>query len=389
MSFYNKKLNTLLHNKVKVSVSVDDYLAAYEITMSLLCKAENISLSFEDKLTKRLFSKTHSLVSLKEMWNPYPSLENRIENAMQKDVPSTNHAPVSAWELIPTELKNKVSAPAVNQDDNQGSTQLVHYRIWLSTDMEKWYIPMALQPYFDRDIVDFDVDSVTKQETSSPVNDENSTLINKYLAAQRDLDALYDIKHGKIPTSAFFYYDGKAFRPKDAPITAHEQYLDELRKQTKAVDMQMYQYLWTVAKDKDALVNNYKYMLYGRTMLHDYLYSLKRKREKFIEELKELKEPDAQDIADLNSFVRDYENVLQKALGHVNYDLACVVLKDDVADAIRQWTATNHTSSVRINEKEVEMMLTVSYILIDIHERLYAMGKTNVYHAFLSSWQRA
>lgn len=234
-----------LNSKEKV---VADYWCGYETVKELIAKDYSYTFDYKTRFAAPVIESKHpSRISVDNVWNSHPSLRKRIENA-QKSQTHSSSTHEAAWTLIPSELKAKISAYRLCQFSQNGTKQEVisdeDFKTWVKNEIDTYFMPLNLKPFFDRDIPCFKYPS--DEEIASPMDDpftdENASLLDEYEVGLQDWNLLNAITNKQVDTKTFAYC-GKEYNRRNAPIEQHRSYMSQLYDKVQRIDQNVCMYI--------------------------------------------------------------------------------------------------------------------------------------------------
>jgi Zn-dependent protease with chaperone function len=392
-AFYHGRLRSLADDKKRIA----DYLATYEASTDMMFSINKIELTFD---RPALFNEPpdYTRVSIGDVWQTHPSTPDRIAHARGQEGTPPRTAPQNAWVLIPDDIRRQVStcaARAYYEADWDELTELSPeaYRQWLPLDSKLTYIPIAVQPYFDRQLLAFDLAAVDLQPVPSPVTEEHTIVLKQFIGALNDQHTLLAIQAKEI-VAPTYYYNGKPFKRKETPETRHRQYLDGLREEARAIDIQMYRYLMNHAADPEALRANYVRTFYALATYANGLSSLPELRAEVLGMYERYNEFTDKQFRHVTGLINDCETTLLQVVRRMKTEYLAPVAPADVLKGIADWAAEPHPAAVgtikkgrykgqpQVNADAVNRMFELIDVVDRVHSLLLYRNSTRIYHVF-------
>ncbi|MDR0961603.1 MAG: M48 family metalloprotease [Mediterranea sp.] len=386
--FYNDRLRSLLDSNKRIG----DYLTAYELSTDLYLEIDKVNLTF-DQPTLAKQEEDYKRVSIGNVWQSHPSLEDRIAHAREQQGTPIRPTAALSWSLITPEIRERISVEAAKayydkQWESLIEMSIADYREWMPKDAKGMYVPSHFRPYLGRNIVRFDISRVPLTETQAPINEANTVLLQKYMAALDDEQMLWDIKNKEL-VAPEYYYDKKSFKRKKAPIEQHEQYLKKLTNEVMEIDIAMYQYLMTHVENPEALKGFYQLMFNAANTIDEEIAALHNKKADLIYEFDREVNRTKKQFRALIEQTMDCESSVMQQLKKLDFELAKKVVHPDVIEYIQTWMNGEHPVSINTKKRKQEIsgdgvntVFKMINALSDIYAGFIYYGREQVYLAF-------
>lgn len=369
--FYNR----VLSNFADQNQTVSDYWKGYEITRPNMDILDMKLTTFDTVESTPELESVRSRVSIEEIWESHPSIENRIKHAYTLSISKSNSNPKSpAWDLVSNELKAKVSQNLLSQlkeSRNSISTlDWTDYSELLVKKVELSFFPKEVEIFFDRDII-------TDSESSSsgnPLTDENRTVVMEFEQALRDKQLLSLLNNRKIPVKHFIY-NGTDYSVENIPISEHDEYVGRLKVKVAEIDTSIRKYAEEKAKDRYLVSAAYDAIAYAQSICASIKNDFLPVREDMIKELNEAKIAGEGDFEVLRGWLDSYETALKDLLKELKYrQMAPFMTKDEHEHMIGFLDAS--PSFLRgINSDAINHMFAVTDWILRVHNNLAHAAK--------------
>lgn len=244
-----------IQHLVSQGKTIQDYWMGYDVVKDIIGTEYAYTFNEHSVLNTPVYIGKHvSRVLIDNVWDSHPSLSKRIENASKSTV-HTQRDETAAWSLIPDDLKNKIGTYRLSQYAETYKGKLedlssADFRTWIENEVETYFIPLSLKPFFDRNIILFE--NADSDITECPLSDSNAEVLSEYETALHDWELLNAIQDKQIETDTFTYC-GKVCTRKSVPIAVHKAYLMELHDKAKQIDHDVYLFLRQHCEEPDRI----------------------------------------------------------------------------------------------------------------------------------------
>lgn len=298
---------------------VADYWNGYEKVKELIAKDYSYTFDYMTRFAAPIIESKHpSRISADNVWSSHPSLRKRIENAQKSQTHSSSAFQV-AWALIPSELKEKISTYRLNQFSQNGTKQDVisdeDFKAWVKNEIDTYFIPLNLKPFFGRDIPCFKYpsDEEIASHVDNPLTDENASLLDEYEVGLQDWNLLNAIVSKQVETKSFIYC-GKEHKRKNAPIEQHRSYMAQLFEKVQRIDRNVCIYI-AQRSDKPERIRYSYFCIFQSSYILPILNRFAARRNEIIGKWNSYGGHDDNDFSSLCSNVNEMTQAFQKLIG--------------------------------------------------------------------------
>jgi len=356
--YYLRALNDLSEE----GKTVDDVFEAEPDVIGAMPAADRATTTFGTPLTGRSpLIKVKSRVEIIDSWGTHPSIEERIANARRQDVKKTNAHPTSAWSLVSASARTSVSEQMLAQIKGEGEKQTLE-----GEELKKWsenyfatrYMPAAFRPYFQRDIVPFDIQQdYAEMPQSSPFNSRNTAIIDEYLAAMQDWRTLVGVARGEREVEQLSY-QGRVTSVDEALLEEHQKYYEALVNKVAYIDKWVYSYVMRLSTEeqKKRLGNAYAVLFHCQHINSDVLPELMSARDNIYRLLSQA--VSSSDMESLQSEYASYVICMGKVARQLSYGVIASEVGDDNAKQMLE-SASNASTTLRDSDQANFMILTL------------------------------
>lgn len=369
--FYNR----VLSNFADQNQTVSDYWKGYEMTRPNMDVMDMKLTSFDSVESTPELESVRSRVSIEEIWESHPSIENRIKHAHALSLSKSNSNPkIPAWDLVSDELKFRVSQNLLSQlKESRNSISTIdwtNYSEILVKKIELSFFPKEVEIFFDRDIMS-DSESLPSE---NPLTDENRTVVMEYEQALRDKHLLSLLNSGKIPVKHFIY-NGADYSVDNVPISEHDQYVDELRVKVAEIDTSIKKYAESKAKDISLVTAAYDAIAYAQSICATIKTDFLPVREDMIKELNEAKIAGEEDFDILRGWLDSYETALKDLLKNLKYRQIVPFMTKEEHEHMIEFLDASRSFITGINSDAINHMFAVTDWILRVHNNLAHTAK--------------
>ncbi|MDE6553712.1 MAG: DUF2167 domain-containing protein [Muribaculaceae bacterium] len=238
------------------------YWEGWKMYVSLCSKYDGVELKAEVMAEGPLTTEQPSLVKLKDVWTSHPSLRKRIDNIKGITNKSQTNSAEPAYDLVSDEVYNNLSKLYFELTDMPLDTPRddARYKLLLEKEMGERMFPTALRPYFDRNIMAFDIQELAKDsqknEIENPLTESNRAKMEEFTRMVSDYQTLMAFKEGSIGEKEI-QYDGKVYNRKNVPAEKLLGYLRATEDGIKTIDTDIARLALSKATDREDIVKAY------------------------------------------------------------------------------------------------------------------------------------
>ena len=387
----NMQYEEFLHTCLTTGKYIDNYWNGYSITEKCMSKYDGISLQVHEMLSESIGTQEAypSNLDIKNAWASHPALKDRVEYAKQLNCVKNKIDSRPSWSLIPTPIKMKMSAHRLenikNEINNNDGIEIVSeddFKRWIMSEIETHFIPLELKPFFDRNIIPFNLEDELISNEGSPLNQENAAILQEYKMAINDWNSLQGIANGSIEVEEF-RYNKQLYSKKELPLEEHKAYLQELHDKAVLVDKKIYSYVYKQSAEPEKIALLYSSIFYVHSC-NNMFELMMNSRNNLVDELNRPVRREEDDITDLILQIQDTERVITKCLSAINYKLLSLVVKSETIEQMIQYAADTHNPSGRIDIDLVNEMIGVCDMVIDMHQVLSRTAYSMLIDEFVS-----
>ena len=369
--FYNR----VLSNFADQNQTVSDYWKGYEMTLPNMDVMDMKLTSFDTVESTPELESVRSRVSIEEIWESHPSIENRIKHAHSLSFANSNSNPkIPAWDLVSDELKFKVSQNLLSQlkesRDSISTIEWTNYSEILVKKIELSFFPKEVEIFFDRDIIT-DSESLSSEK---PLTDENRTLVMEFEQAMRDKHLLSLLNSGKIPVKHFIY-NGTDYSVDNVPLSEHDQYVDELKVKVAEIDTSIRKYAESKAKDISLVSAAYDAIAYAQSICASIKTDFLPVKEDMVKELNEAKIAGEEDFDILRSWLDSYETALKDLLKNLKYRQIVPFITKEEHEHMIGFLDASRSFITGINSDAINHMFAVTDWILRVHNNLAHTAK--------------
>ena len=364
---------------------VRNYFVGLNEVEASLPSTEHFDLSYDKPLLKPVATpdkKSH--LSMEDVWDSHPSIEDRLENAAQFP-PKKSASVCAAWELIPDEIKNRVSDQSIsairtNVDNKLDPIGDEDFFNWAKGISDYNFMPSQLKPFLNRRIVSFDYRKTDgKDNVENPFTQANADFINHYESLLVDYRQMCGIANGQIEAQNI-HFEGKVYTPDNLPIETLKKQLEMELHTVEEIDQNVYLYMLSKC-DEEQIANlkfNYHCMFYSYWMLDDKLTDLETFRDSLYAELTNAVRRDEDDFAELCVEVHKYEDNLQKIVKNSDPQCMALIIDDKLLSYFIDFGKKTLYVPNSLNSEYLNSIFNLTQAIIDIHHRLLNTSRKNI-----------
>ena len=364
---------------------VGNYFVGLNEVEASMPSTEHIELSYDKPLLKPVVtSDKTSHLSMENVWDSHPSIEDRLENAAQ--FPSKKTASVcAAWDMIPNTIKSRVSdqtisAIRMNVENKLNPINDEEFMKWAKTISDYNFMPSQLKPFFDRRIVNFDYRKTDeKDKVDNPFTQTNADFLNHFESSLADYRQMCGIANGQIEAQNI-HFEGKVYEPDNLPIEPLKKQLDKEITAVKEIDQNVYLYMQSKCDEKQSanLKFNYHCMFYSYWMLDEKLQDLETYRDSLYEELTKAVRRNEDDFAGLCMEVHKYEDNLQKIVKSSDPQCMSLILDDDQLGYFNDFVNKQLYMPNSLDNDYLNSIFNMTQAMINIHHSLLSASRKNI-----------
>jgi len=364
---------------------VGNYFAGLNAVEASIPSTEHFDLSYDKPLLKPVAtSDKKSHLSMEDVWDSHPSIEDRLENAAQFP-PKKSASACAAWSMIPDEIKNRVSDQIIsvirmNVGEKLNPIGYDEFMDWAKAISDYNFIPSQLKPFFDRRIVGFDYQKTEgKDNVENPFTQANADFINHYESLLEDYQQMCGIANGQIEAQNI-HFEGKVYTPDNLPIETLKKQLETEHNAVEEIDQNVYLYMLSKCNEEQItnLKFNYHCMFYSYWMLDDKLTDLETSRDSLYEELTQTVRRDEDDFALLCIEVHNYEDNLQKIVKSSDPQCMSLILDDKQLRYFNDFVNKPLNVPSSLNSNYLNSIFNLTHAIIDIHHSLLDTSRKNI-----------
>lgn len=367
----------LLFNLFSENKSIKDYWEGYIIADKCLKNVDRIDFNHNTSLQEPACeANTHpSNVEMTNIWSSHPSLKDRLRNAKSTGSDKERSELTPAWSIIPENIRLKISAHRINilsqsTDENKVLIDMEEFHKWTTTQIEMYFIPTDLKPFFDRVIISFEEPKEFDQsKTTTPFTEENGQLLMEYETAVNDWNLLNAIVTKEIEAKEIRYKQ-QLFSRKRIPIEAHRSYLQQLAEKAALVDEQVYHFLSLNTENRDEIRYAYTSIFYVQKMQASYEKVLIG-NSNLIDELNKPVRREKEEFTELILHIRDCEQNLRRFISAFDFELLSVSVAESAIEFLQEYARIeHHYSSSKVDLDIVNEMFEVANVIGEVHNHL-------------------
>lgn len=387
LSYKDATYRNLLNDMVGNNQIVEDYFVGRAVSDELNDFKGHPVLSYDRMLDSLVRSAgAPSKVKVDNMWSSHPSTEDRLANADRSPASDLRTSPAPAWSLISDAVRDKVSSnlirlykeayPEIETLAEDGVRAYIQN--YLANCM-----PEKMRPFFDRDILLFDIEEATDALSANPemdinpFTDENLATLEEYRTAIRDYETLRAVMSGQIEAKEIMY-QGESYSKHALPLKRHEEYLNELVERVRAIDRTMCMYVMRVVPPSTigAILDMYVAIFYANDFNRK-CSEIMVAKENLIAELNLPIRRNEEEynllVGEVNSFDRRLNKLIEE---NCSGKYMSVVLDEEHIKQINDYLAEGqHGMAGSIDVEELKRVFSMADYLADIHSRIEGVAK--------------
>lgn len=387
----------LAHFALEEKKTVTDFWQGYESIERELEENDDTILTPAALLVQnnRFLFADRSRVSVKNLWASHPDTSDRIAQAVRLEVPSKKPSFAPSWSLIPAASRAQVGALELHGllarlDVKAAAVDSAQFRRWVDQEMERYFIPLLLRPFFDRDILSFPVEEIPAAaiHAPSPFQEKNAEQLLELEAARSDLALLEAIAAGDTEV-AEFRYQGKLYRNAREPLAVQRAYVGALMEVGRVGDQSVFSWLLTHAAPNTDVKALYQTLFYAEDY-EQLLPELLGARDALVEAL-----PDDEAAVDdrgqekLDALFASCAECLLQALGRISAASLDLIVKPEYVAHLQAVKASLEGGVGSCNEGALQVLLPVIDNLEHIHEQLRCTARNEIVDAAKKALQAA
>lgn len=377
---YNEFLRLLIDEEGK---SINDYMKGATIASQCLEQHYRHGADYTHLM------KTHSLprlaksrIQFKDPWASHPEIDERIAqiNAYPSISIDTGNLK-KAWELVPEEVVRQVSEKYTSQiyasvPQDLPKMKEEEFKSWIENKINLFYMAKPLEPYFERQLNQFDI-TTFEHTTESPFTKANEQLLAEQEQAIEDNCLLMDFELNKLDIDRI-YYNGKGYRREDKQLyTEHENYLQSLERQATAIDRKIFAYLMSKASttEQEQLQTAYKH-LFEATKIHNRHTCNQWTTYKIYVTnwLHQFPDPDLDRTKELAAIVQEYEANLRYSIDETDTGL----FPPETAQQLKDYAKTEHNPQFSLQPEAINEMFYMTDVLRKAARNLYYSSRKQI-----------
>lgn len=363
--FYVRMLQALVLERKMVADYFEGKDATSGIVHSWSRTMPKLAFDMELKEPVRLHT-VHSRVSVENVWESHPSLEDRIANARAVNAASVS-GPLPSGSLIPENIAGKVSAVMVSMIRNSAEEELAcipvgEFEEWARMKVDETFIDERLRVFFGGAVFEFDLDSARGDALESPFTEENAMKMARFAAALNDWRILEQVMNKEIKAREI-QIDGKVYKRRDIPFEEFKTELDSLRTEVREIHSRIYAYVRGNCDGSlaETLDSGFLMMFRYNRIVQESLPSLLSHRDALVEELNRPVRRNEEEYGQLCAEVREYELHVREMISGLD--------ADECVKEIKEYMDEIHNPAGRIDVNAVNSMLLATES-ISTHARL-------------------
>lgn len=368
--------NLFVENK-----EINDYWQGYNSIEPYLMQENQLSINYKSTLTEPVatIDCVCSKIEINNIWSSHPSLKERIANAKSLDFDKSNTDPIPAWTLIPQHISQEVGKHRIDLIKRQyegdfNQIDITTFKQWALLEIENYFIPPCLKPYFDRDITTFEISKTPLQQIKSPFTEENRIILMEYEMAIQDWNVLQSVTNKAIDAKEL-RYDNVIYTRKNLPIEKHQNYLLQLKEKAILIDQNIYWFLKQNASQKENIESAYAQIFYIMFIFNPVYQDTMETRNYLVNELNKAVRRDAEMFHNLVTQIQDCESTLKQLIAHLNLEMLAAVVGKEYINALKDYKEQQHnTRSLSIDIDAVKEMISIIDAIGDMHNQLRALS---------------
>lgn len=329
-----------------------------------------------------LWTKDRSRLELQNIWSSHPPLSERIAQAVRLQVAKADEDMTPSWSLFPREFCSQIGVEmlaglGVEKLQAAGNKE---FGDWVRHELETFFIPFALRPFFDREFLPFALEEIPAAApcAPSPFEEKNAELLLKLEAARNDLHLLRAVGCGEIAVEEI-RYQGRLYGLHDLPLQEQEQYVASLTEKSQVIDQQIYAWLLTHSEKKEDVCARYATLFYADAFLRE-MPSLQLARDDLLAQWElQQKNPEDEDVREKKQvLLENYVHLLQGRLQKISRRELAKVIARGYLEHLETIHASLQAQSREPLEEKMEKLLPLADSLEEIHEHLKRYAKAEI-----------
>ncbi|MDE5796575.1 MAG: M48 family metalloprotease [Muribaculaceae bacterium] len=380
--FYNHVLGNLANQQQTVS----DYWKGYELTKPNMCELKIKLSAYDNVETTPELEKAKSRVSVEEIWDSHPTVENRIEHAKSLGIIKTDKEPtISAWDMVESALKAEVSATLLQQlKESNPSVSIVDWKEYteiLAKKIEFSYFPKEIEVFFERYIIT-EPENTSDENNENPLTDDNRIAIMEYEQALKDRYLLSLLDKGNTAVKHFIY-NGTDYSTDNVPVSEHDRYIADLKRKAERIDAAIKNYAMSKADNCSLIVAAYEAIAYSQSVTTSIENDFLPVREDMLQELGKANIAGEEDFNSLRSWLNSYERALKEVLKSLKYrQIIPFMSKKEHADIITFLDAGG-SFITGIDRNCINRMFVITDWIMRVHNHLAHSAKMVIANVIL------
>lgn len=382
--FYNQ----VLDNFAGRHQAVPNYWEGYEMTVPHMDAAGIRQTSFDTVESLPDTEGVKSRVMIEEVWESHPSVENRIGHARALAVEGKDTVPgLPAWNLVSPGLKADVSSDFLKRlkkkDDSVSAIEWKAFSEGLAEMVDVSIFPKEVEVFFDRDLI---TDASSDEPLENPFTDECRAFVKEYEQALRDRHLLALLDAGKIPVKSFLY-DGKEYSVDNVPLSEHDRYLGELRREVVRIDAAIKACAESKVEKTSLIAAAYDDIGYAQSVTASLRKDFLPVRDDIIRELNEVKIAGKADFDNMRAWLESYEDAVKSTLRNLKYSRLFQFMTEDEHKRMMEYLDAAGSFVGSIAYDAVNHMFAVTDWILRVHDNLIHANKMAIIKAILYNEQ--
>ncbi len=368
---YKSVLGSLVNEKKMVS----NYFTARHVFYNNL-QYEDMPLLSYDVLMSHSIYKFHipQRVKVEDVWASHPTNEERIENVKKHNFEiKIKRESIPSWSLIPISLSDRLSKKyisliSINTGEPMSIISDEEFAIWARNEINENFIDKRIQPFFGKNIVEFDLDKATKEPDENPLNDDNAQKIAKFCSYLNDWTVLNQVKNGEIDVKEVLL-DNHVYSRKNLPIEKFKEELDILYTEVVEIYSSIYAYISNRCgeEQKSHFRLGFISVFYARHIRNEILPQLLVHRDKLYKELSRAYRRNEDEYTQLCGDVRDYEKHLKKVISSFDLEwMSHTFINAKYIKELEDYIGHDHNPRFSISINDVNEMFLITDRLTNI-----------------------
>lgn len=376
--------DNFLKNLNEEQKDIENYWEGYNVAKPTLVMIDCVSIDEKTIISSPInqMNTIPSCINVNNIWSTHPSDEDRIKNIkkLSLNVPNGSNL-AKAKTLVDDGILEKLNSIKKKElkveIDKNVTLSIISY-----DDFDKWiqkkyienYLPISMQPFFNREFVTFALPNDRNEivdNNVNPFNFENSEIVKKYQGALNDLHILHQLRSKEIDAKEF-RYNGIVYKVKSEELSLlikkQQKICDNMLPQVASVDKSIFAYLATKVENYDQLKLNYKISAYINNVFPS-INTMINRHIVLILSIQSL--PDRLDestMKELMEAVTDFRLVVNRVIKKISVEYLRLVADESVITKI-----VNMKVSTDINKQIRDLSSVVSLIKVT-HTNLSEMA---------------